>query len=445
MGKLWWMMSLCFAVNHATVTTPIGYATSVLQEQVGSLSLAILYGVTLLTALFIAPLTNATLGPKTGLFLGMLGYVIYVFAFAAATEFCEKFVVNDLGETTKKCEEAQSLQVVLAYVGSLIGGLGAGVLWTCQGAFLGQASDIISAGEGKTKVEVNGDIAGSFAFWYLVTECIAKAGFTGFLSLGIPTTQGFYMFAALAAIVTAVFGFLPAPKAAQPVGQASLCGKALGAIELWSDPKIWLLSFTNLTFGFSVAWLNGYVNANYQSDALSSVLDDPSTFLGVLGALIALVAGISSKLFALVSSDETKKMFVVALGALCFFLVGALSQVSYPNGKGPGGWGWGIVIFYVLQGLGRGVYESTNKGIFADFFPGDKAAGAFANSMIQGTGTSTFGFILGAVLKPKKGEPPLVQIVLLLFCSVLTVPALMMASCIAKRQAARDVNNQLEA
>ena len=30
----------------------------------------------------------------------------------------------------------------------------------------------------------------------------------------------------------------------------------------------------------------------------------------------------------------------------------------------------------VLMGIGRAVYESTNKAIFADFFPGEKSAGA---------------------------------------------------------------------
>ena len=32
--------------------------------------------------------------------------------------------------------------------------------------------------------------------------------------------------------------------------------------------------------------------------------------------------------------------------------------------------------FKVLMGIGRAVYESTNKAIFADFFPGEKSAGA---------------------------------------------------------------------
>merc|ERR1712194_298975 len=53
---------------------------------------------------------------------------------------------------------------------------------------------------------------------------------------------------------------------------------------------------------------------------------------------------------------------------------------------------------YVLQGCGRAVYESTNRGIFADFFPGEKANGAFANQMLQSTLSFTLCFFFSAAL-----------------------------------------------
>merc|ERR1712224_1069917 len=99
------------------------------------------------------------------------------------------------------------------------------------------------------------------------------------------------------------------------------------------------------------------------------------------------------------------KMPIVVIGSICFLGIELLSFVQLPcpdtgphagECLGPGGWGWGIMIFYVLQGLGRGVYESTNKGIFADTFPGGKGIGAFANCMMQNTLSSTAGFVLGA-------------------------------------------------
>lgn len=48
---------------------------------------------------------------------------------------------------------------------------------------------------------------------------------------------------------------------------------------------------------------------------------------------------------------------VIALGAVAFMLLGVLSKfVGHPET-----WGWGVLVFYVLMGVGRAVYESTNK------------------------------------------------------------------------------------
>merc|ERR1712048_575615 len=110
----------------------------------------------------------------------------------------------------------------------------------------------------------------------------------------------------------------------------------------------------------------------------------------------------------------------VGVGAFCFIAIGVLSFVKAPHGDGPGGWGWGIVVFYVLQGVGRGVYESTNKGVFADFYSGPKAPGAFANAMMQNTASSTIGFIMGTANLDKLVAWPL------LVSAALTVPALLL-------------------
>merc|ERR1712224_925807 len=91
-----------------------------------------------------------------------------------------------------------------------------------------------------------------------------------------------------------------------------------------------------------------------------------------------------------------------------------------------GGWGAGIVIFYIFQGLGRGVYESTNKGIFADFFPGEQSVGAFANCILQNTFASTVTFLIGAAKQGKQ------EVWFVLIGSVLTVPMLFLASVIKK-------------
>merc|ERR1711908_240267 len=170
-----------------------------------------------------------------------------------------------------------------------------------------------------------------------------------------------------------------------PKPQGSICGKALSAVQLWRDPKIWLLQCTNLTFGFAAAWLGGYVSRNILSQALDS------DFIGFAGALLSALAAVLSRLLGAVAARVGKGP-VVALGAASFILLGVLSRWV----GNPATWGAGVLIFYALHGVGRAVYESTNKAIFADFFPGEKSTGAFANVFIFSTGSSTVAFILGA-------------------------------------------------
>merc|ERR1712050_283782 len=124
---------------------------------------------------------------------------------------------------------------------------------------------------------------------------------------------------------------------------------------------------------------------------------------------------------------------------LCFLLIGVLSFITAPNGEGPGGWSWGILIFYVLQGLGRGVYESTNKGVFGDTFPGAQGMGAFSNCMVQNTFSSTVGFFLG-MLGFQKSE-----VWVLLVFSILSVPGLMLAQSIQRAQLAKQSQNGVAA
>merc|ERR550539_1065061 len=56
------------------------------------------------------------------------------------------------------------------------------------------------------------------------------------------------------------------------------------------------------------------------------------------------------------------------------------------------GWG-GMVGLYLIMGNGRAVFESTNKAVFADFFP-DNAAGAFAMFGVQSGLAGMVGFLV---------------------------------------------------
>jgi len=181
--------------------------------------------------------------------------------------------------------------------------------------------------------------------------------------------------------------------------------------SLWSDPKLWLLQSTNIAFGFAAAWLGGYVGREIFSKALNV------GFLGFAGAGLSGIAAVLSKVTGSVA-ERTGKGPILLLGSVAFVCLAVFSKwVGTPSE-----WGWGVLIFYVFMGVGRGVYEGTNKAIFADFFPGDKSPGAFANVMAFGTGSSTIAFVLGAA----GSESP--EFWLLLVFAAMTFPGFLLAT-----------------
>jgi len=166
--------------------------------------------------------------------------------------------------------------------------------------------------------------------------------------------------------------------------QCRWSAKVKAAVVTWKDPAIFLLSGTNVTFGFAAAFMNGYVNANYTSKQLGSFA------VAMLAAFTALTAAVLSRLFGPLSVAIGKGPLVV-LGAACFACIPLCTFVLGCCD----GWGWWLIVLYVFQGTGRAVYESTNKGVFSDFFPQPAdSVGAFANVMLQTTMSFALCFFL---------------------------------------------------
>merc|ERR1712203_382062 len=112
--------------------------------------------------------------------------------------------------------------------------------------------------------------------WYLGQECFWKVLFTvlsQWTPLSYPWLFGIYATLAAIATVGMFMGQDAKPKSAAARG--AICDKASAAVKLWSDPKVWLLSGSNFTFGFAAAYLNGYINATWEHKALKS-----DTFIG---------------------------------------------------------------------------------------------------------------------------------------------------------------------
>jgi MFS family permease len=157
---------------------------------------------------------------------------------------------------------------------------------------------------------------------------------------------------------------------------------------LWLSPEIWCLSFTNLTFGFCAGYMNGFVNGSFAKPS-------PTFGAGSLGTLLAttsLVATLASPMFGFLSQRAGKGL-TISIGAACFAAIPASILLATPD-KRNGYWGAALISLYILQGMARAVYESTNKAVFADFFPDDKSPPAFAKCMMQNSTAFFASFIL---------------------------------------------------
>lgn len=418
------LLALTFGLNHAAVTTPILYQSAYLGSTLGNYDNAILYIVTMFMALFGASALNDVLGPRVSLTLSMCGYAAYVLLFAAA-------LITD--GSSRWC---------FAIGGSILGGLAAGLLWTAQGAIFTRICENVAAEERKEKEDVTAELAGTFGFLFLGWEAFLRALYTGILALGegsaddgsasatnttvpnvtveSPTSGGtgppvspatiFFAYGFAALLAACIFFVRSPPDASTGEAKGPMCAKATKALELWKDPKLWLLQLTNLTFGFAAAWNASYIGPNFVAKALSPDL------IGFTGAITSLIGGLGAKVLGMLA-ERIGKYPVVLIGAVCFFFIGLLSAVL-PDGESLGGC---VFVFPLLMGIGRAVYETTNKAIFADFYPGAQSAGAFANVMVFGTMSSSLVFCLNSV------DLFSIVIYMLIAGAVVTYPALLLA------------------
>jgi MFS family permease len=392
------LYAVLFSLNHATVTTPLVFSTSLLGAP-ANIGNGVLFVCTLLSALFCGTALVGSFGPLKSSVVAMGLYTVYVTGFACC------------------CLQPDSALVPVAFGAlSAVGGLGAGILWTSQGAVFASASRVIATDEGVTSEAVTAELGARFASLYLACEVIAKASVTGIklatpLSITYVWSAVFFLYAFVAALSTLLANrCVDLQSKAEP---GPLLGKAMAAVELMPDVRVWLLSFTNLTFGFCAAFMNGYVNEHYVKD--STAFNESA--IGFLTAITAVVAGLSAPVFARLSK-RFGKGWVVFFGSLAFMTIPLCVIFAYVDT-----WGVGIILFFVLHGLGRGVYESTNKVAFADFFPG-KAPGAFANCMMQNSFAFAVCFFLSAAFQSQ----PSVLAGIVLTLAALTGPSYALAA-----------------
>jgi len=361
--------AVLFSINHGVVTTPLVIATSVLGGSVGYLGNALLNIFTVVSAFFLGAPMVGSLGLRGATLFGMSFYCVYVGLFAVAA-------------LAGKAQH--EVQLAAFCSGSCFGGIAAGVLWTAQGGYFSSTVDHLARLEGAERSSLTASLSGTFAAFYLGGEVTAKLAWSALDALKAPGPGIACAFAIVGALATLLMTRALDLSSSSPAAKCT--NKFKAAASLWKDPALFLVSGLNLTFGFSAAFMNGYVNGHFATPQLGS------SAAPMLAAFTALLAAVLARIYGEVSARVGKGPLVV-VGALCFCSIGlcffALSCCD--------GWGWWLLVLYTLQGSGRAVFESTNKGIFADLFPREPV-GAFSNSMLQSSLAFAVCFFLSNIL-----------------------------------------------
>jgi MFS family permease len=418
------VMVLCFSLNMGAVTSAIAFASTDFKA-LGNESTGTVYGSYCIVALFLSNPILHTWSTKTCLVCGTLMYCCYLVCYVIAA------LVG-------------SRAAALVIVGSAVGGIASGFLWVAKGEFFSECARQYTRltlppgakqdGEARRQhqLKVTGMLATRFGTVYLFAEVgfkLAAAVIRQASEASGGGTGAVVMYAVLAAIslgaalgmgtITPLLSSPHSPAEGRDDAGASSDsggkgGEGGGVSDTWteqsttppqppptalskaaaalallvSDPIMALLLPFEASFGLLSAFLNAHVAAKVLP------LSFPSYAVGYFAALVALVAcGVSAGGGAFIKATGSKRPVMVA-GATCFALVGAMFVSSSDQALAAP---WALVGLYVLQGMGRGVFESCNQSVVSDFFP-DDAPAAFANVACASGGASALGYLVVADL-----------------------------------------------
>lgn len=405
------IMCVSMAANMGVVTTVIAYAGKDFPA-VGLKGTGVLYGAYCFSALFLAPLILAVFGNKKCLVGGLTQYCVYLMAYLVA-ELIGTGKTCSPTDTTCVPVDTPSASIAVVLVGSFIGGLGSGYLWPAQGAYFAASSKKYAELAGITEEAATGQFSTYFATCFLVFEISFK-----FIGGGIKQAAGEVGTKAMYAVffgvgVCAVFGMTqitsiepPSTGEKKTITMALATQKAGAAMRLLcSNPKMALMLPFEFAFGLSAAFLNGYVSSQVTKNVFK--WDKSGSLIGYFSGIVAVVAcvvSIAGGRFIAAFKLKSPLMLIGCLG----FLGMAVPFIFFDN---PGGWSSDdassyvkLAALYSSQGVGRGVFESTNKAVIADFFPSDAPA-AFANVIWSSGGSSAVGyFIFGDQIKSLEGD-----------------------------------------
>jgi hypothetical protein len=312
--------------------------------------------------------------------VGTYGYAVYIFGFLIA------LLSPDI------------IAWPVFILASMIGGCAGGLLWTAQGDYFTRESQFYALEQDISVEEATGVFAGIFATAYLGIETITKVLATLIFIVadddGAARAIVFVTYTIFAVISCVGITHISTVGATGSFDNVYRRGwnviKATDPLNLIrTDSKILYLLPYQMAFGFATSLLIYYIFGTIVADS-----DDlGESYVGLLSAIIVIVGTFMSIPSGQLSAVIGKSPLMVT-GGICFSLMGGTLLMASDSTLGT--WG-GIIPLLCLQGVGRGIWEATNKATVSDLFGSDKkktsaafALISFSNGIATAIGFFTF-------------------------------------------------------
>ena len=384
------LFSLFYSITHATVDAVLVFAAAELGTFVGSVAGATLYICYTASALILAKPIVASVGPKLGVTIGLMSLLVYVLCFYLAILI-------------------RPLSSIVFISGASIGGIGAGVLWTAQGSYYSSNASLYAQQENQSMSSTTTNFAAIFAAFYLSCEAIFKLLSTGVYLLGSSSTGhwqvvlfGLYSASAAASVMAFHFMVLPFPIMYRSAGSLSIddmrgnshtqiptsdddiaedpssgysrpqesaisncydlfIDQSLAVLRaIRSDRKLCCLLPYQVCFGLTSGFVNTFINGSVVKSGLGE------GYIGFLNGIAVLTAVLlAAPLACLSNSLPHGNWFIMVFGCSCYTFLG-LTVATAPLHVLQR---WDVmVVYFVVLGASRGVWENTNKAVIAESF-----------------------------------------------------------------------------
>lgn len=140
-------LCIAFGVPHSCTVVGIAYASSVLDLTLGSVSTGLVCALYTLTSLLAAAPFVDYIGPRNGMTLTIVGFLLYLIC----------FVVGQAASGSNSI-----LEYAVVIVGSICGSLSSGIAWVSQGVCYARSAVLYSQATGISLEAANELFAGRF-------------------------------------------------------------------------------------------------------------------------------------------------------------------------------------------------------------------------------------------------------------------------------------------